>query len=284
MKFTKMQGIGNDYVYIYGSGDSIKDVAAFVRKISDRHLGIGSDGLILIDPSDTYDFRMRMYNADGSESPMCGNGSRCVGKFVYDKGYTDQTEIELETGAGLRHLTLFPENGKVKTVKVDMGRPGIHPKEIPAVSGGVEIVNRPFRIEQELFYITCVSMGNPHVVLFVPDVAGVDTERWGPLFECHPFFPERTNVEFVEVVSRKELKMRVWERGAGETQACGTGACASLVAAVLNAKCERKAVVHLVGGDLQVEWADDGRVYMTGGAEIVFEGEIFEEEKESEKE
>ena len=276
MKFTKMQGIGNDYVYLYGTGDSIADIPALARRVSDRHFGVGSDGLILIDPSGQYDFRMRMYNADGSESAMCGNGSRCVGKFVYDHGYTDKTEIDLETGAGVRHLTLFPENGKVKSVRVDMGVPELSPRRIPVDCPDEKVVDMPFHIGSDVFRITCVSMGNPHAVLFVDDVDKIDLEGIGKVMECHPFFPQRTNVEFIQVVNPGELKMRVWERGTGETLACGTGACASLVAGALNGKCERKAVLHLLGGDLQVEWAADGHVYMTGAAETVYEGELYD--------
>lgn len=276
MKFTKMQGIGNDYVYLYGTGDSIADIPALARRVSDRHFGVGSDGLILIDPSGQYDFRMRMYNADGSESAMCGNGSRCVGKYVYDHGYTDKTEIDLETGAGVRHLTFFPENGKVKSVRVDMGVPELSPRRIPVDCPDEKVVDMPFHIGSDVFHITCVSMGNPHAVLFVDDVDKIDLEGIGKVMEGHPFFPQRTNVEFIQVVNPGELRMRVWERGTGETLACGTGACASLVAGVLNGKCERKAVLHLLGGDLQVEWAADGHVYMTGAAETVFEGELYD--------
>ncbi|GHU60353.1 diaminopimelate epimerase [Bacteroidia bacterium] len=276
MKFTKMQGIGNDYVYIYGAGDTIKDIPALARKVSDRHFGIGSDGLILIDPSDKYDFTMRMYNADGSMSPMCGNGSRCVGKYVYDKGHTQKTEIQLETGAGIKILTLYPEKGKVKTVKVNMGIPLLAPADIPVNIPGAQVVNVPLGVNDKEYRITCVSMGNPHAILFVEDTEHIDVEGIGKLIENHPLFPKRTNVEFIQVLSPKELKMRVWERGTGETLACGTGACASLVAGVLNGKCERHATLHLLGGDLQIEWAADNHVYMTGGAETVFEGELID--------
>lgn len=274
LKFTKMQGIGNDYVYLYGMGDALGDIPQLARIISDRHFGVGSDGLILIDPSDKADFRMRMFNVDGSESPMCGNGSRCVGKYLYDKGYTHKTEIKLETAAGIKLLTLFPEKGEVKRVKVDMGEPELRSDRIPVAFEGEQVVNLPFRLREKIFYITCVSMGNPHAVLFVPEVREIEVETLGPALELHPFFPRRTNIEFVEVISPVELKMRVWERGSGETFACGTGACASLVAAVLNGKSERKVTVHLLGGELEIEWGKDNHVYMTGGAEIVFEGEI----------
>lgn len=276
MKFTKMLESETTIVYMYGNGDSIADIPALARRVSDRHFGVGSDGLILIDPSDRYDFRMRMYNADGTESAMCGNGSRCVGKYVYDKGHTGKTEIDLETGAGVRHLTLFPENGKVKSVRVDMGTPELSPVRIPVDHAGDRVVDMPFYLGADVFRITCVSMGNPHAVMFVDDVDKIDLEGIGKVLECHPFFPQRTNVEFIQVINPGELRMRVWERGTGETMACGTGACASLVAGVLNGKCERKAVLHLLGGDLQVEWGADHHVYMTGAAETVFEGELYE--------
>lgn len=275
MKFTKMQGTGNDYIYVYGTGDRIKDIPALARLMSDRHRGIGADGLILIDPSEKYDFKMRMYNADGSVSPMCGNGSRCVGKYVYDKGYTDKTEIDLETGAGVRHLTLFPEGGRVKQVCVDMGIPVLHSLKIPVDCGAEHVIGRPLHIGNMRFEITCVSMGNPHAVIFVEHVENTGVKEWGPVLENHSFFPEKANIEFIEVVSRTRLKMRVWERGTGETQACGTGACAALVAAVLNKKCGKGVTVCLPGGNLKIVWAENGHVYMTGEAETVFEGEIF---------
>ena len=273
MKFTKMQGAGNDYVYVYGFGKDERGIGDLVRKVSDRHRGIGSDGMILIDPSDKADFRMRMFNADGSKSAMCGNGIRCVGKYVYDKGYTTRTEIDIETEAGIRHLTLFPVNGKVKCVKVDMGVPILEARNIPVDYEGEKVVDLPFSLGEREFRITCVSMGNPHAILFVEDVETIDLEGIGSRMECHPFFPERTNIGFVQIVSPADLKMRVWERGTGETMACGTGACASLVAAVLNKKVRPHALVHLKGGDLEVEWYPDGHVYTTGEAETVFEGE-----------
>lgn len=274
MKFAKMQGIGNDYVYVYGAGNQLKDPGEMARRISNRHFGVGSDGLILIDPAEKADFRMRMYNADGSSSAMCGNGIRCVGKYVYDKKCTAKTEITVETDAGIKQLTLFPEQGTVKRVRVDMGIPELEATRIPVDYSGGRIINLPFSLEDSVFGITCVSMGNPHAIVFVENVEEVKVGETGPLLECHPFFPERTNVEFVQVVSPAELKMRVWERGTGETLACGTGACASLVAGVLNKKCGDCAVLHLKGGDLEIEWKADGHVYMTGEAETVFEGEI----------
>ncbi|MCC8174219.1 MAG: diaminopimelate epimerase, partial [Odoribacter sp.] len=218
MKFTKMHGAGNDYVYIYGLGDSFADLPALARKLSNRNFGVGSDGLILIDPSDKYDFTMRMFNADGSISSMCGNGVRCVGKFVYDHGYTDKTVVDIETDAGLKKLTLFTENDKVKKVTADMGQPELNPTRIPVDYDGDKVINLPFHLSGDnLFHITCVSIGNPHAIMFVDDVNNIELENIGKIMEHHPFFSERTNVEFVEVVNPHELKMRVWERGTGET-------------------------------------------------------------------
>lgn len=275
MIFTKMQGLGNDYVYVYGLGDRVKDIGKLACQVSDRHFGIGSDGLILIDPSKKGDFKMRMYNADGSSSPMCGNGVRCVGKYVYDKGYTDKTKLVIETDDGLKQLQLITEQGKVKKVRVNMGRPVLTPTRIPVDYKGEKVIGLPFEIAGAEYRITCLSMGNPHVILFVDEVDRVELESLGPQLECHPFFPLRTNVEVVQIVSPQILKMRVWERGTGETLACGTGACASLVAGVLNKKCDSAATLQLLGGELQVEWGADGQVYMEGGAETVFEGEIM---------
>lgn len=275
MIFTKMQGLGNDYVYIYGLGDRVKDIGKLACQVSDRHFGIGSDGLILIDPSEKGDFKMRMYNADGSSSPMCGNGVRCVGKYVYDKGHTDKTKLVIETDDGLKQLQLITEQGKVKKVRVNMGRPVLTPARIPVDYKGEKVIDLPFEIAGAQYRITCVSMGNPHVILFVDEVDRVELESLGPQLECHPFFPLRTNVEIVQIVSPQVLKMRVWERGTGETLACGTGACASLVAGVLNKRCDSAATLQLLGGELQVEWRADGQVYMEGGAETVFEGEIM---------
>lgn len=274
LKFTKMQGIGNDYVYLYGMGDALGDIPQLARIISDRHFGVGSDGLILIDPSDKADFRMRMFNADGSESPMCGNGSRCVGKYVYDKGYTHKTEIKLETAAGIKLLTLFPEKGEVKRVKVDMGEPELRSDRIPVAFEGEQVVNLPFRLRgKDFLYHLHFDGQSPCRFICAGSPGNRGRNAW-PCSGSAPFFPRRTNIEFVEVISPVELKMRVWERGSGETFACGTGACASLVAAVLNGKSECKVTVHLLGGELEIEWGKDNHVYMTGGAEIVFEGEI----------
>lgn len=275
MKFTKMHGAGNDYIYVDCFREKIENPAFVAQKVSDRHKGIGGDGLVLIMPSERADVRMRMFNADGSEAEMCGNASRCVGKFFYEKGYTDKNIITLETKAGIKILELFPENGKVNQVKVNMGEPILEPVRIPVKSSKERVINESMDFEGNTFSVTCVSMGNPHAVLFVDDVNGFDIEGIGRKIENAPVFPERTNVEFVEIISPKLAKMRVWERGSGETQACGTGACATLVAAFLTGKLERKATISLLGGDLEIEWKEkDNHVYMTGPAETVFEGEI----------
>ncbi|MDR3340643.1 MAG: diaminopimelate epimerase [Candidatus Symbiothrix sp.] len=275
MKFTKMHGAGNDYVYIDCFREKVENPAELAITVSDRHKGIGSDGLILIMPSDTCDFRMRMFNADGSEAQMCGNGSRCVGKFVYDKAYTNKKQITLETLAGVKVLELFPVNGKVEQVKVDMGTPALSVKAIPVVWNEAQLIDKTIDFEPEKYAITCVSMGNPHAVIFTEGIDKLDLEKIGKKIENHPMFPERVNVEFVEILSPTHAKMRVWERGSGETLACGTGACAVEVAAVLNNKLERKATISLLGGDLELEWDKDNKhVYMTGEAVTVFEGEF----------
>lgn len=261
MRFTKMQGLGNDYVYLDCTKEAPEDLPALAVKVSDRHFGIGSDGLICIRASQTGDFRMQMFNADGSEGEMCGNGIRCVGKFVYDKGLTQKTELTIETLAGLKRLWLQVEDGKVARVTVDMGVPVPEEAITLSVDGGDYDLQK-------------VSMGNPHAVTFVESVEELDLSRKGPLFEHHSAFPNRVNTEFVQVIDSTHLKMRVWERGSGETLACGTGSCATLVAAVLTGKAEREATIHLLGGDLLVRWdEDDGHVYMTGPAVTVFEGE-----------
>lgn len=276
MRFTKMQGAGNDYVYINCFEEKIDDPHTLSKRISDRHFGVGSDGLVLIMPSDTCDFRMRMFNADGSEAQMCGNASRCVGKYVYDHGMTDKKEISLETKSGVKKLKLFVEKGRVSRVCVDMGIPRFEPALIPVSIEGDAVIDEPVAVGDEVFRVTCVSMGNPHAVIFMPDITGDDLHRIGAMIEHHPLFPERTNVEFVQVVSPRELKMRVWERGAGETLACGTGACASLVAAVANGLADRKATLRLLGGDLEIEWDSiSGHLFMTGPAETVFEGDFY---------
>jgi diaminopimelate epimerase len=274
MKFTKMHGAGNDYVYVDCFREKIDNPQELAIKISDRHKGIGSDGLILIMPSQTCDFRMRMFNADGSEAQMCGNGSRCVGKFVYDKGLTDKQKITLETKAGTKVLELFPVGGKVKKVKVDMGEPVLDTSNIPVIWKEEQLINQVIDFEQEKYALTGVSMGNPHAVIFTEKIDKLDLEKIGPKIENHPMFPERVNTEFVEILSPTYARMRVWERGSGETLACGTGACAVEVAGVLTGKLARKATISLLGGDLELEWnKDDNHIYMTGGAVTVFEGE-----------
>lgn len=269
-----MHGAGNDYVYI----DCMKGAPAHPEQLaismSDRHFGIGSDGLVLILPSQVADFRMRMFNADGSEAQMCGNASRCVGKYVYDNGLTDKTEITLETKAGIKPMRLTVVDGKVSSVRVDMGEPVLEPIRIPVALSGGRAVAVPLELPGAAFTMTCVSMGNPHAVVFVPRLDEVDVHKWGPIAECHPLFPERSNIEFAEVLSPEEITMRVWERGAGETLACGTGACATLVAAVLNGLAGRSARLRLLGGNLDITWSDDdNHVYMSGGAVTVFDGE-----------
>ena len=275
MKFTKMQGIGNDYVYVNCFEEKVENPSAVSEFVSDRHFGIGSDGLVLIMKSDCADFRMRMFNADGSEAEMCGNATRCVGKYVYDNGLTDKTDITLETKAGIKYLKLFTENGRVTRVTVNMGEPILTPQLIPVDYTGEEFINRVINVDGAEYAITCVSMGNPHAVVYMDDIENLDIETLGPKFELHQIFPKRTNTEFVKVIDKNTVEMRVWERGAGETLACGTGACAVLVASVLNGKCERKSTVRLIGGELTIEWReDDNCVYMTGPAEKVFDGEI----------
>jgi len=275
MKFTKMQGIGNDYVYVNCFKEKISDPKAVAIMVRDRHFGVGSDGLIMICPSDTADFRMRMFNADGSEGEMCGNGIRCVGKFVYDKGLTDKTTVSIETLAGIKNLDMFISDGLVDKVKVDMGEPILKPADIPVLAGDDTCISQEISTGDDSYSATCVSMGNPHAVVYVDSVEDIEIEKKGPPMEYHKVFPNRVNTEFVELLDNGELKMRVWERGSGETLACGTGACAVLVASVLNEKSPRKNIVHLLGGDLEIEWNEnDNHVYMTGPAETVFEGEI----------
>ena len=274
MRFTKMQGAGNDYIYLNGFEKLPADWGGLARQMSDRHFGIGSDGLVIIMPSDSCDFRMRMFNSDGSEAEMCGNASRCVGKYVYDKGLTTKKELTLETLAGVKHLTLHTQNGTVEQVTVDMGEPILSAPEIPVNFSESPVIAHPLEVEGQTFAITCVSMGNPHAVIFLDGMDRYDLHHIGSLIEHHELFPRRTNVEFVEVQSPQDLRMRVWERGAGETLACGTGACATLVAAVLNGRSDRRATLHLLGGDLSIEWREqNNRIYMTGGAVTVFEGE-----------
>ena len=275
MKFTKMQGLGNDYVYVNCLKEKIADPPELARRISDRHFGVGSDGLIMINPSDKADFEMEMYNADGSRAEMCGNGIRCVGKYVYDYGLTDKTQISVETLAGIKHLDLTVENGKVTLVKVDMGQPVFEPDRIPVKAEGSMVVDEPLEVDGKEYRMTCISMGNPHAVIFVDqDVRELPLEEIGPSFENHERFPKRINTEFVRVIDRHTAQMRVWERGSGETLACGTGTCAAAVACVLNGLTEDEVTVHLLGGDLYIKWdREKNTIYMTGPAEIVFEGE-----------
>ena len=275
MKFTKMHGCGNDYIYVNCIEQKIADRNATAKRISDRHFGIGSDGMICIDPSEVADFKMDMYNADGSQGRMCGNGIRCVGKFVYDYGLTDKTCITIETLGGIKTLHLNVENGTVKTVRVCMGAPGFRPDCIPVAVEGSDFIRQWIEVDGKAWEVTCVSMGSAHCVTFVDDTESLDLEKIGTLFENHKLFPERINTEFVQVIDETHLKMRVWERGSGETLACGTGSCATLVTAVLCGKSQEKATIQLRGGELEIEWdREENMIYMTGPAEIVFEGEI----------
>ncbi len=276
MKFTKMHGIGNDYIYVNCFEEKVENPEAVSIYVSDRHKGIGSDGLVLILPSDKADFRMRIFNADGSEAMMCGNATRCIGKYVYDKGMTDKTEITLETNSGIKYLTLFPENGKVEYVEVDMGKAVIVPKEIPVMAEGESFISVPVEVGGIEYKITCVSMGNPHAVVYLDNIADLELEKMGPLFENHKLFPDRINTEFIEVLDSRTLNMRVWERGSGETFACGTGACASVVASVLNGYCRRdeEITVHLRGGDLKITYCGDGTVIMKGPAALICDGDV----------
>ena len=276
MKFTKMQGIGNDYVYVNCFEETVADPERVSEIISDRHFGIGADGLVLIMPSDKADFRMRMFNADGSEGNMCGNATRCIGKFVYDNHLTDKTNITLETRSGIKKLTLYPDNGKVKTVLVDMGKAVLKPEDNPMNVSGDTFINKPITVDGKEVFITAVSMGNPHAVTYVDDVDSLELEKIGPSFENHPLFPERVNTEFIKILDESTMQMRVWERGSGETWACGTGACAATAASVLNGYFphDKEITVKLRGGDLFITYKSDGTVLMRGPAETVFTGEI----------
>ena len=274
LPFTKMHGISNDYVYVNTFSTAVDDPPSLARRLSERRTGIGSDGLILICPSPTAHARMEMYNADGSRGAMCGNGIRCVGKYVYDHGLARDNPLEIDTDSGLKVLFLELEDSSVTRVTVDMGEPILDGRRIPLAKPG-QMIDQPLAVDGTAYQVTCVSMGNPHCVTFVEDVEPLALETLGPKFEHHPFFPDRVNTEFIQVVSPTELSMRVWERGSGETWACGTGACAAAVAAMLTSRTERRVSVHLRGGDLDIEWRPaDGHVYMTGAAEEVFEGTI----------
>ena len=273
MKFTKMHGIGNDYVYVNCFKEKIENPGEVAKRISDRHFGIGSDGLILIKPSQIADFEMEMYNSDGSLGAMCGNGIRCVAKYVYDYGLTDKTQISVATGSGIKYLDLIVEDGKVVLVKVDMGAPILEPEKIPAKVS--KATGEKLTVQGKEYEVTCVSMGNPHCIVCVDDVEGLAIEQVGPFFERHEVFPDRVNTEFIKVLDRNTVQMRVWERGAGETWACGTGACAVAVACILNGWTEREVTVKLRGGDLRICWDQDkNTVFMTGPAATVFDGEI----------
>ena len=275
MKFTKMHGLGNDYVYVNCFEEKIYNPQAVARFVSDRHFGIGSDGLIMINPSKTADFEMEMYNADGSRGEMCGNGIRCVAKYVYDYGLTDKTQISVETLGGIKYLDLTVEDGKVSLVKVDMGKPELEADLIPIISEREQVIDEPIEVDGKEYHMTGVSMGNPHAVIYVDDVKGLDLEKIGPKFENHERFPKRINTEIVHCIDRQTVEMRVWERGSGETLACGTGACAVAVASILNGYTEREVEIRLLGGNLQIEWnEEDNHVYMTGPATVVFDGEI----------
>ena len=278
IRFTKMQGCGNDYVYINGFTEKVpqEKKPEFVRFASDRHFGIGGDGVIFINPSDEADFEMEMYNADGTRAEMCGNGIRCVAKYVHDKGLTDQTQFSIVSGGKVKYMDLTVENGITKAIRVDMGEPILTAAEVPVVSKNEQSVDEEIVVDNEKYRMTCVSMGNPHAVVFTEEeVTALNLEKIGPLFENHEIFPDRVNTEFIHVIDEKTIDMRVWERGSGETLACGTGACASVVACVLNHKTEDEVLVHLLGGDLEVRYdREKNTVLLTGPAEFICTGEI----------
>ncbi len=275
MKFTKMHGIGNDYVYVNCFQEEVSDPVAVAKFVSDRHFGIGSDGLILIKPSAIADVEMDMYNADGSRGKMCGNGIRCVGKYAYDYGLTDKTQITVATGAGIKHLFLTVEEGKVTKVRVDMGAPIFTAKDIPVIADSEEVIDQTLTVAGQTWQATCVSMGNPHCIVPVEDVDHFPIEQIGPQFEQLPIFPERVNTEFIRVIDRQHVQMRVWERGSGETFACGTGACAVAAACIRLGLTDEHVTIHLLGGDLEIWWDQQGgTLWMTGSATTVFEGEI----------
>lgn len=277
IRFTKMHGCGNDYIYINGFEEKISDQnkPALVRTMSHRHFGIGGDGVIFINPSQEADFEMEMYNADGSRAEMCGNGIRCVAKYVHDRGLTDRERFSILSGGQIRYMELTVENGETKAVRVDMGKPVLEPAQIPVEASGLQVVDEPIQVQGHEYRMTCVSMGNPHAVIFCDRIDEMDLEKIGPSFENHPRFPRRTNTEFVQILDRDRVKMRVWERGTGETLACGTGCCATVVAGVLNGLTGRRVTVSVLGGELYIEWDErTGRVFMTGPAAFVFDGKI----------
>ena len=274
MRFTKMHGIGNDYLFINCFDEYVPDPSRLAIRMCRAHTGVGGDGIVLLEPEERLPFSMRIFNKDGSEAEMCGNAARCIGKYLYERGLTQETEIDLNTGSGIRHLSLNVRDGKVETVTVDMGSPVLEPRLIPVDLPGQIVLRHRVQLLGQMWFITCVSMGNPHCVVFVRDPEVLDLPSVGPMFEHNPLFPRRTNVEFVRVISRNVLQMRVWERGSGETLACGTGACAALVAGVLCGNCDRRAQMKLAGGNLDLFWnADDNHVYQTGPAAFVFDGE-----------
>ncbi len=275
-KFTKMHGAGNDYIYVNCFEEKVEDINATAKLVSDRHFGIGSDGLVLICPSDKADFRMDMYNSDGTQAEMCGNATRCVGKYVHDKGLTDKTTITLETLAGIKILKLnLDENGEVDTVCVNMGSPELCPKNIPINSELDRFIQEPITVDGKEYKVTGVSMGNPHAITYIDDVDTLEIEKIGPKFENHEMFPKRINTEFAQIVDRSTIKMRVWERGAGETLACGTGACATMVAANLSDLVDDSVDLVLIGGTLNIRWdKEENNIYMTGPARFVFDGVI----------
>ena len=286
MKFTKMHGIGNDYIYVNCFEEKVDEPEKVSVVLSDVRKGIGSDGLVLIMPSDKADFRMRIFNADGSEAMMCGNATRCIGKYVYERGLTDKTDITLETNSGIKYLTLTVKNGIVEAVTVDMGKAILTPADIPVKSQLGRFISQPLEADGRTWNVTCVSMGNPHAVIFTDDIGCLDLEKTGPQFENHELFPNRINTEFIQVVDSHTLSMRVWERGSGETYACGTGACASAVAAVLNGICphDEEILIHLRGGDLTITYKSDETVIMKGPAEFICDGEVKDEYIEKSKE
>lgn len=277
MRFTKMHGIGNDYLFINCFEEYVSDPARLALQMCREHTGVGGDGIVLLEPADSLPYAMRIFNRDGSEAEMCGNAARCIGKYLYERGMTRETEIDLYTKSGIRHLSLHPAGNKVETVTVDMGTPILEPRLIPVDMAGQIVLRHRVQVLGQMWFITCVSMGNPHCVVFVRDPEVLDLPTVGPMFEHHPLFPRRTNVEFVRVISRNVLQMRVWERGSGETLACGTGACAALVASVLCGHSDRRVQMKLAGGNLDLYWnADDNHVYQTGPAAFVFDGDWLE--------
>lgn len=279
MEFTKMHGLGNDYIYFNCTKQPVQNPEKLSVLLSDRHKGVGGDGIVLILNSEVADFKMRMFNADGSEGKMCGNATRCIGKYVYERGLTAKTDLTLETLSGIKRLHLCVQNGKVQSVTVDMGQAVLTPRDIPVRSEGESFIHQKITAAGQNWYATCVSMGNPHAVIFCEDVLNLPLEKIGPEFENHPLFPERINTEFVKQLNKTTLQMRVFERGSGETMACGTGACAVVVAAVLNGLCQKdeEITVQLLGGDLKIKWSSNGTVYMTGTADFIFDGTLLME-------